>query len=77
MTALFIYICIVYFICTNAEYMYAYCYAFTLHMDTFNSKGRPVFSHNIDNNWKAYVNIVQLYLMDFFIFLRLGIGKNQ
>lgn len=57
--------------------MYAYCYAFTLHMDTFNGKGGPVFSHNINNNWKTYVNIVQLYLMDFFIILRLGIEENQ
>lgn len=59
-------LCIAYFECTNAEYMYAYCNAFTLHMDIFNGKHIPVFPCNIDDNWKIYVNIVQVYLMDFF-----------
>lgn len=57
--------------------MYAYCNAFIFHMDVFNNQRGPVLNHNIDNTWKTNVNIVQLYLMDFFMLLSLGIEKNQ
>lgn len=70
-----LYICLfLYFRCRNPESTYAYYNAFTLHMVIFNSK-RPAIFHNIGNNWKTHVNIVQLYLMEIDIYIYIHINE--